>query len=188
VANRSDATVRLMLTTEVGVVELLGEVTDIIAHAAFFQSLPALCPVDGSKTKFQYRKVGDEGFEYYELVSTGKILHKMPLRLFNDKTGRLYTKDDWYRFDTATGKDVLVWEKGRKVENHAQPEVPPTFNNPQEALAWAVNQKAYANLTDAKTGYEFLKKQLTTEGVKLTAALVYTKWIELVRKEMVDEE
>lgn len=113
----------LKLTIQVpgGELEITGDTQKaLIEQAAFWQSLPLVCPVDGTPTRLHYKE--PKGFSYYGVVSTGARKYEMGIGQHKEG-GTLYAKDRWSYFDGE--REVVVWEYGRPTNEapaQAQPE------------------------------------------------------------------
>lgn len=125
---------KLQISVPGGSLEITGDKQkDIIKQAAFFQSLPQICPVDGSPAVFHFKQPDD--FEYFGLVSTGEG------RRYEYKCGQhrdghtLFAKDQWVFWDGQ--REIVVWEAGRFVNGHgpkvAQPEQRPQLHTETQA-------------------------------------------------------
>ena len=81
---------------------------EAIKRLAFYQSLPAVCPVCGGASRFSFRE--PEGYEYYGLVCEGGHEYKFGQ---HKEGGSLFPKGQWTRYDGE--KDVVVWPVGEKL-------------------------------------------------------------------------
>lgn len=81
-------------------------------RVALFQALPEECPIDGSKTRLNYRFVED--YDFYEVVSANG-LYKCSLGQYK-KGGDLFVKESWAVYDTDKKADVVLWENGRLTQ------------------------------------------------------------------------
>lgn len=90
---------------------------ELFKKAAFWQSLPTECPIDGSAVRLEHRNPSD--YDYYSVVSTGQV--KYEFKLGQHQTGgTLFAKNQWTYFNPdATGQDgkkgaeIVVWEYGK---------------------------------------------------------------------------
>lgn len=96
-------------------IEITGEhEAELIKRAAFWQSIPAACPICSAGLIFVYRN--PKGFDYYELKCTGPKPHSVNFGTSNNERKTLYydPKKPWVDFipgrvdDAGTGPDAAV--------------------------------------------------------------------------------
>lgn len=93
--------------------------------AAFYQSLPLVCPVDGTPTRFGFKEPGN--FKYYVLLSSGDQVYEYAFGQATDG-GQLFpgkmkgagkearNVKTWAYYDAATQKEIIVWEDGKLLQ------------------------------------------------------------------------
>lgn len=93
--------------------------------AAFYQSLPLVCPVDGTPTRFGFKEPGN--FKYYVLLSSGEQVYEYAFGQATDG-GQLFpgkmkgagkearNVKTWAYYDAATQKEIIVWEDGKLLQ------------------------------------------------------------------------
>lgn len=107
---------------------------EAIREAHFWQSLPTVCPIDGTSTIFCHREPKDNS--YYSVISTG--FPQYEYKIGQHKNGiTLFAKEEWVIYDGE--KETVVWNKGkltpageRLVHKQAQahPTQPPRADGP----------------------------------------------------------
>jgi hypothetical protein len=98
--------------------------------AAFWQSLPSTCPVDGSPVRFGYAK--RDGYDFYYLESTGEQRYEFqfgqsledkslfPGKVRKGADGKKSTVQQWAYYDADKQTQVVVWENGRTIGGNAK--------------------------------------------------------------------
>lgn len=103
---------------------------DAIREAHFWQSLPTVCPIDGTPTIFCYREPKDNS--YYSVISTG--FPQYEYKIGQHKNGiTLFAKEEWVIYDGE--KETVVWNKGKLTPAgerlvHKQAQAHPTQPSP----------------------------------------------------------
>jgi hypothetical protein len=98
---------------------------ELIEEASFWQSIPLVCPVDGSKTRLYFKEPGD--FKYYGVASTGDVRYECTFGQHREG-GTLFCKDTWTRWNGEAA--VVVWENGRPPGKGANGESPRSPSSP----------------------------------------------------------
>jgi hypothetical protein len=83
---------------------------ELIEEASFWQSIPQVCPVDGSKTRLFFKEPGD--FKYYGVTSTGDVRYELSFGQHREG-GTLFVKDEWTHWDGEAA--VVVWKAGKQL-------------------------------------------------------------------------
>lgn len=102
-----------------GGLTITGEVDgpkEVFQHVHFWQSLPHVCPIDGTATVLRFKQPGD--FEYYSLASTGTPTYEYKLGIHNTKDKTLFAKGQWTLWDAEKKEEVVVWENGQFLNGH----------------------------------------------------------------------
>ena len=102
-------------------------VKEVFEHVHFWQSLPTVCPIDGTPTILHFK--APDKLKYYGLASTGTPRYEYKCGQHQDG-GTLFAKDQWTLWDGE--REVTVWENGRLTGNggvkNAPPNKPPASN------------------------------------------------------------
>lgn len=81
---------------------------DAIKEAHFWQSLPTVCPIDGTPTIFCFREPADNA--YYSVISTGFPVYEY--KIGQHRTGgTLFAKEEWVLFDGSS--ETVLWSRGK---------------------------------------------------------------------------
>ena len=81
---------------------------DAIREAHFWQSLPTVCPIDGTPTIFCFREPSDN--QYYSVISTG--FPQYEYKIGQHKTGgTLFAKEEWTHYDGE--RETVLWSRGK---------------------------------------------------------------------------
>lgn len=81
---------------------------DTIREAHFWQSLPTVCPIDGTPTVFCFREPSDN--QYYSVISTGFPVYEY--KIGQHKTGgTLFAKEEWVHYDGE--RETVLWSRGK---------------------------------------------------------------------------
>lgn len=159
---------------------------DLIEQAAFWQAMPAVCPACGASTRLSVRTPGDH--IYREVVCTGPVQHAMKIQVHNNKQQSLYIRDVWVYWDAEKKQEIVVWENGRRTSHVSQepppepemqgeqPEKPPTFRSPDEAVDWAVEKGRFTKRDAAVAAYNKLKADKKPQS----AGEMWALWMGLV--------
>jgi hypothetical protein len=100
---------KLILSVPGGTLEIEGTTQkELIKQAAFFGSLPSVCPVCESATRFSFRE--PEGYEYYGLVCEQG--HELKFGQHKEG-GTLFPKGEWTKFDGQ--KEVVLHRNGQST-------------------------------------------------------------------------
>jgi len=84
---------------------------DAIKEAHFWQSLPTVCPIDGTPTIFCFREPNDNA--YYSVISTGFPVYEY--KIGQHKTGgTLFAKEEWVLFDGTS--ETVLWSRGKLTQ------------------------------------------------------------------------
>jgi hypothetical protein len=103
--------------------EIEGETQqELWKQAAFWYSLPTVCPIDGFPVRLGYKKTVN--YEFYSLFSTGPIPYEFPIgvglgdrgmipgKLLKEGGSKEFTQR-WIIYDAKADKDIVFWENGR---------------------------------------------------------------------------
>jgi hypothetical protein len=100
---------KLILAVPGGTLEIEGtSQKELIKQAAFFGSLPCVCPVCESATRFSFRE--PEGYEYYGLICEQG--HELKFGQHKEG-GTLFPKGEWTKFDGK--QDVVLHRNGQST-------------------------------------------------------------------------
>lgn len=85
---------------------------DIFREVHFWQSLPAVCPVDQMPTRLLFKNPGD--YKYFGLVSSGPVQYEY--KVGQHKQGKtLFPKEEWVLWDGT--QEITVWQAGKMTPN-----------------------------------------------------------------------
>ncbi len=112
---------KMTISVPGGTMEVPGQTqAEVIKAASFFLNLPTVCPVDGTPTRLNYRKLK---FDSYGLVSTGVPQYTFDFGIPTDDSeeffaGKYDTKAEktvqrWCYYDRVNKKEIVLWEDGR---------------------------------------------------------------------------
>ena len=126
---------KLLVKSDLFEVEVEGQTAqEVWQRAAFWHSLPTVCPVDGSPVRFGYANRG--GYDFHFLESTGARRYEFPFgtdleskSLFPGKVTKLpdgtkKTVQKWTYWDAENEREVIVWQDGRLIVDGAQSKAP----------------------------------------------------------------
>lgn len=105
----------------------------VFEELSFWQSLPKICPVDGTPTRLNVRDTS-EG-RYFELVSTGDIPYRGHVGQ-NREGGTLFHKDDWSHW---TGAEDIKVRIGGVVQPAGMEKIRKLYHNRSVAPAQPVH-------------------------------------------------
>lgn len=126
---------KLLVKSDLFEVEVEGQTAqEVWQRAAFWHSLPTVCPVDGSPVRFGYANRG--GYDFHFLESTGERRYEFPFgtdleskSLFPGKVtkfpdGTKKTVQKWTYWDAENEREVIVWQDGRLIVDGAVSKAP----------------------------------------------------------------
>lgn len=155
---------KLHLNFAFGVLEIDAEdEKELIEQAAFWQAMPASCPVCGASTRLNVRNA--KGYIYREVVCTGSFQHVMKIQVHKPPETGLFIRDVWGYYDTEEQKDMVLWENGHPTSHVStepppepemqgeQPEKPPTWKTSGDAVQWACDKGYFPNERAAKEAF-----------------------------------
>jgi len=88
---------------------------EVFQQAHFWQSLPTVCPVDDSPTRFSYKEPQD-GIRYPGLANTGPG-PTLEYKCGTHKTGgTLFAKEEWAYYNADERAEVVLWSNGRLTQ------------------------------------------------------------------------
>lgn len=104
---------------------------DVFRAASFWQSLPHVCPIDGTPTRLEHRQT-KKGDDYWSVASTGPVV--LELHVTHRKVGgKIFNSGKWHYYDgrekhlimddgvcTPYGKSFTERLKGNKVPTNRQ--------------------------------------------------------------------
>lgn len=89
------------------------DVKSLWKQLAFFQSLPAECPIDGTPTRLFYKE--PEGNAYFSVANSGQLHFEYKLGQYREG-GELFGKGEWWWWDWQKKEDVLLCKWGELTE------------------------------------------------------------------------
>jgi hypothetical protein len=165
---------------------------ELIEQTAFWQAMPAACPVCGASTRLNVRNAGSH--IYREVICAGTVQHTMKIQVHKNAEQTLYIRDVWMYWDAEKKQEIVVWENGRPTSHVNQevtqpetrsaqrdaqpdaPDAPPTFRSPDDAVDWAVSAGRFTKRDAAVAAYNRLKADKKPQS----AGEMWALWLGLV--------
>ncbi len=172
---------KLLVKSDLFEVEVEGQTAqEVWQRAAFWHSLPTICPVDGSPVRFGYANRG--GYDFHFLESTGARRYEFPFgtdleskSLFPGKVTKLpdgtkKTVQKWTYWDAENEREVIVWQDGRLIVDGAQSKAQRTSEPAMQQLdaeIAAILPTQTATAREVEPGWEARWKTFDEVGLEL---------------------